>query len=178
MPPIHLPLRRAACILSRVRSPMISRSNWANESRMLRVKRPSDVVVFSCWVTAHEAHRVAVKSNLKPAGIARDFDRPRRVAYLERAALSQAESRPALAEVHARVRAAIMRSFSDASGFLRAFAVCASLCWRSERLFSAGCWRNSWSFIPASLQRGATDEPFPLECPLTPALNSLAIRLR
>ena len=29
MPPIHLPLRRAADSLSRVRSLLISRSNWA-----------------------------------------------------------------------------------------------------------------------------------------------------
>jgi hypothetical protein len=39
-PPIHFPLRRAAESLSRVRSPMISRSNWANDSRMFSVSLP------------------------------------------------------------------------------------------------------------------------------------------
>ena len=40
-PPIHIPLRLDAATLSRIRSPMISRSNCANESRTLRVSRPS-----------------------------------------------------------------------------------------------------------------------------------------
>ena len=40
MPPDHLPLRRAAAILSRVRSAMISRSNWAKDSSMFRISRP------------------------------------------------------------------------------------------------------------------------------------------
>ncbi len=30
---------------------MISRSNWANESRMLSVSRPCSMVVLNCWVT-------------------------------------------------------------------------------------------------------------------------------
>jgi hypothetical protein len=34
--PIHLPFLRAAAILSRVRSDMISRSNWANDKRMFQ----------------------------------------------------------------------------------------------------------------------------------------------
>ena len=49
MPPDHLPLRRAAAILSRVRSEMISRSNWAKLSKTLSIKRPIDVdVLMSC----------------------------------------------------------------------------------------------------------------------------------
>src|ERR1700674_1980354 len=40
MPPTHFPFRRAAAILSRVLSAMISRSNWAKESKMLSVSRP------------------------------------------------------------------------------------------------------------------------------------------
>ncbi|MBI1337901.1 MAG: glycoside hydrolase family 2 protein [Phycisphaera sp.] len=36
-PPTYLPWRAVACFLSRIRSPMISRSNWANDSRMLSV---------------------------------------------------------------------------------------------------------------------------------------------
>ncbi len=43
---------RAADILSRVRSPISSRSNCANESRMFSVSLPSDVLVLNCWVTA------------------------------------------------------------------------------------------------------------------------------
>jgi hypothetical protein len=51
-PPVHFPFRRAADILSRVRSPISSLSNCANESRMFSVSRPSDVLVLNCCVTA------------------------------------------------------------------------------------------------------------------------------
>jgi hypothetical protein len=51
-PAIHIPFFLEAAILSRTRSPMTSRSNWAKDSRMLRVSRPIDVVVLNCWVTA------------------------------------------------------------------------------------------------------------------------------
>src|SRR5215467_835277 len=40
-----------AAILSRMRSPMTSRSNCAKDSRTLRVKRPIEVVVLNCCVT-------------------------------------------------------------------------------------------------------------------------------
>ena len=46
-----MPLRREAANLSRIRSPITSRSNWAKESRMLSVSRPMQVVVLNCWVT-------------------------------------------------------------------------------------------------------------------------------
>ncbi len=48
--PYHalFPFFLEAAILSRIRSPMISRSNWANESSMLSVKRPIEVVVLNC----------------------------------------------------------------------------------------------------------------------------------
>ena len=46
-----LAFRRAADILSRVRSAIISRSNCANDSRIFSVSRPSEVVVLNCWVT-------------------------------------------------------------------------------------------------------------------------------
>lgn len=39
---IHFPSRRAADILSGLRSKMISRSNRANDKRMSNVKRPSE----------------------------------------------------------------------------------------------------------------------------------------
>ena len=51
MPPTHSPLRLDAEILSRMRSAVTSRSNWANDSRTLRVSRPIEVVVLNCWVT-------------------------------------------------------------------------------------------------------------------------------
>jgi uncharacterized hydantoinase/oxoprolinase family protein len=38
-----------------MRSPMISRSNWANESKMLSVSRPIECVVLNCWVTLTNA---------------------------------------------------------------------------------------------------------------------------
>jgi len=38
-------------ILQRMRSPVTSRSNCANESSTLRVSRPIEVVVLNCWVT-------------------------------------------------------------------------------------------------------------------------------
>src|ERR1700731_717274 len=46
-----MPLRFDAAILSRMRSPAISRSNWAKESSMLSVRRPMDVVELNCCVT-------------------------------------------------------------------------------------------------------------------------------
>jgi hypothetical protein len=51
-PPIHMPLRLEAAILSRMRSPVTSRSNWAKESNTFSVSLPIEVVVLNCWVTA------------------------------------------------------------------------------------------------------------------------------
>src|SRR6516165_2932911 len=50
-PPIHIPFFFEAAILSRMRSPMTSRSNCAKDNRTLRVKRPIEVVVLNCCVT-------------------------------------------------------------------------------------------------------------------------------
>ena len=61
MPPIHMPWPLLAAILSRMRSPVTSRSNCANDSRMLSVSRPIDVVVLNCCVTGDEGHAVAVE---------------------------------------------------------------------------------------------------------------------
>jgi len=49
--PIHIPRLRDAANLSRMRSPITSRSNWANDSRMFNVSRPIDVVVLKDCVT-------------------------------------------------------------------------------------------------------------------------------
>jgi hypothetical protein len=45
-----MPFFFEAAILSRTRSPMTSRSNWANDSSTLRVSRPMLVVVLNCCV--------------------------------------------------------------------------------------------------------------------------------
>jgi hypothetical protein len=49
MPPTHSPLRLEAPILSRIRSPVTSRSNWAKDKSTLRVSRPMEVVVLNCY---------------------------------------------------------------------------------------------------------------------------------
>ena len=45
-----MPFLREAANLSRMRSPMTSRSNWAKESSMFSVRRPIDVVVLKFCV--------------------------------------------------------------------------------------------------------------------------------
>jgi hypothetical protein len=45
------PLRLEAAILSRMRSEVTSRSNWAKDQNTFSVKRPIEVVVLNCWVT-------------------------------------------------------------------------------------------------------------------------------
>src|SRR5262250_2119817 len=50
-PPIHTPFFFEAAILSRMRSPMTSRSNCAKDNRTFRVKRPIELVVLNCCVT-------------------------------------------------------------------------------------------------------------------------------
>src|SRR5216117_2791727 len=50
-PPTQRPLRLEAAILSRIRSEVTSRSNWAKDRSTLSVSRPIDVVVLNCWVT-------------------------------------------------------------------------------------------------------------------------------
>ncbi|NKA06667.1 hypothetical protein GO303_05031 [Ralstonia solanacearum] len=46
-----MPLRLLAAILSRMRSPVTSRSNCAKDSSTFSISRPIDVVVLNCWVT-------------------------------------------------------------------------------------------------------------------------------
>ena len=50
-PPIHIPFLFEAAILSRIRSPMTSRSNCAKDNRIFSVRRPIEVVVLNCCVT-------------------------------------------------------------------------------------------------------------------------------
>ncbi len=56
-----MPLRFEAAILSRMRSPVTSRSNWAKDSSILSVSRPIDVVVLNCCVT--ETKETCFRSN-------------------------------------------------------------------------------------------------------------------
>src|SRR5215469_3795621 len=63
-PPIHIPFLFEAAILSRMRSPMTSRSNCAKDSRTLRVKRPIEVVVLNCCVT--ETNEAPLASRILP----------------------------------------------------------------------------------------------------------------
>src|SRR3954453_4224201 len=51
MPPTQMPLRFEAAILSRMRSPVTSRSNWAKDNSMLSVSRPMLLVVLNACVT-------------------------------------------------------------------------------------------------------------------------------
>ena len=46
-----MPFFLEAAILSRMRSPVTSRSNWAKDSSTFSVSRPIEVVVLNCWVT-------------------------------------------------------------------------------------------------------------------------------
>src|SRR5215467_5549650 len=64
-PPIHIPFLFEAAILSRMRSPMTSRSNCAKDSRTLRVKRPIEVVVLNCCVSpVRSPDRIAADKQL------------------------------------------------------------------------------------------------------------------
>src|SRR5271169_6177444 len=65
-PPIHIPFFFEAAILSRMRSPMTSRSNCAKDNRTLRVRRPIEVVVLNCCVT--ETNRVEDLDDLGEIG--------------------------------------------------------------------------------------------------------------
>ncbi|SMG63874.1 conserved hypothetical protein [methanotrophic bacterial endosymbiont of Bathymodiolus sp.] len=48
MPPIHMPFFLLAVILSRIRSPVTSLSNCANERRMFNISLPIELVVLNC----------------------------------------------------------------------------------------------------------------------------------
>ncbi len=63
MPPVHLPLRLLAAILSRTRSDDSSRSNCAKDKSTFRVSRPIEVVVLNCWVTATKEIDLASKAS-------------------------------------------------------------------------------------------------------------------
>ena len=46
-----MPFFLEAAILSRIRSPVTSRSNWANDRSTFKVRRPIEVVVLKACVT-------------------------------------------------------------------------------------------------------------------------------
>ena len=80
VPPIHMPRALEAAILSRMRSAVTSRSNWANDSSMFSISRPIEVVVLNASVidtkdTPAASERVDVRMHgvevrLRPNGIA------------------------------------------------------------------------------------------------------------
>src|SRR5215210_933312 len=60
-----MPFFLEAAILSRMRSPVTSRSNWAKESSTFKVSLPMEVVVLNCWVTeTKEAPRPSKTSTI------------------------------------------------------------------------------------------------------------------
>ena len=59
-PPTHIPFFFEAAILSRIRSPVTSLSNCANERGILRMSLPMGVVVLNCWVTETKETRTAM----------------------------------------------------------------------------------------------------------------------
>src|SRR5260370_39676837 len=61
LPPIHMPLFFEAAILSRMRSPVSSRSNWAKDRSTLRVSRPLELVVFELLRDRDERDLVGVE---------------------------------------------------------------------------------------------------------------------
>src|SRR5262249_16376745 len=60
-PPTQMPLRLEAAILSRTRSPISSRSNWANDSRTLSVSRPMLELVLKDWGHRHKRDAVGIE---------------------------------------------------------------------------------------------------------------------
>src|SRR5437667_10777227 len=56
-----MPLRLEAAILSRTRSPISSRSNWAKDSSTLSVSRPMLELVLKDCVTDYKRHVVGIE---------------------------------------------------------------------------------------------------------------------
>jgi hypothetical protein len=69
-----MPFFREAATLSRMRSPMTSRSNWAKESSILSVRRPIELVVLNDWVmeTNVTPWRSKVSTSLRKSSIERE----------------------------------------------------------------------------------------------------------
>src|SRR5712672_4332589 len=72
-PPAQSPFRFDAAILSRMRSEVTSRSNWAKDKSTLRVSRPIEVVVLNCWVTETNETPCESKSSTSLAKSASDL---------------------------------------------------------------------------------------------------------
>ena len=47
--------------MSRMRSEVTSRSNWAKDSSTLSVNRPIEVVVLNCWVTENKGDIISIE---------------------------------------------------------------------------------------------------------------------
>src|ERR1700747_3070171 len=64
-----MPFFFEAAILSRMRSPVTSRSNWAKDNSTLSVRRPIEVVVLNCCVTENERHTLCIEELDQPGKI-------------------------------------------------------------------------------------------------------------
>jgi hypothetical protein len=73
--------RLEAAILSRMRSEVTSRSNWAKDRSTLSVSRPIEVVVLNCWVT--ETNDTPCASNSSTSLAKSASDRVRRSQALD-----------------------------------------------------------------------------------------------
>jgi hypothetical protein len=62
-----MPFFFEAAILSRMRSPVTSRSNWAKDNSTLSVRRPIELVVLNCCVTETNDTASASKSSTSRA---------------------------------------------------------------------------------------------------------------
>src|SRR2546423_6804547 len=62
-----MPFFFEAAILSRMRSPVTSRSNWAKDNNTLSVRRPIELVVLNCCVTETNDTASASKSSTSRA---------------------------------------------------------------------------------------------------------------
>src|SRR5207302_6156429 len=71
-----MPFFFEAAILSRMRSPVTSRSNWANDNSTLRVSRPIELVVLNCWVTETNEHAFGVEDLDQPGKVGKRSRQP------------------------------------------------------------------------------------------------------
>jgi hypothetical protein len=79
---IYLPFLREAATLSRMRSPMTSRSNWANTIRMLTVIRPMASLVLKDCVTETKVTPYCSNSSSRAEQAALQVRPPRRAGAL------------------------------------------------------------------------------------------------
>ena len=70
-----------AVILSRMRSPVTSRSNWANDSSTFKVSRPMELDVLNCWVTETKETWCSSKSSIRTDKVCKRAGKPVHLVY-------------------------------------------------------------------------------------------------